>query len=74
MPHLLGLGSPSILWCTSLESILESSCNTLQVARTSGTGGLSPLRLLAPVVYGSVSLTFPKSRVIASIRVLGDRG
>lgn len=42
--------SPRILWYTGLEAILESSRNALHVAHTAGTGGLSTLGLLAPVV------------------------
>jgi hypothetical protein len=49
---LLGLGcwTPRILWCTSLEAVLESARDTLQVTHATGTSCLSPLSLLAPVV------------------------
>jgi len=51
MPHLFSLRrSTRILWHTGLETILESSRNTLQVSHTSGTSGLPTLGLLAPVV------------------------
>jgi len=52
MTRLFSLSSwsPRILWCTGLEAILEFAWNTLHVAHATGTGGLSSLSLLAPVV------------------------
>lgn len=46
--------STSSLWYTSLESVLESSWDFLHVAHTTGTGGLSSLGLLTPVVCSKV--------------------
>jgi hypothetical protein len=60
--RLLGLGgrSPRALWCTRLESVLEQSGDGLQVTHAAGSGGLSSLGLLAPVVcWSCVSLLSP---------------
>jgi hypothetical protein len=61
MHPLFGLDgwSPRSLWYTGLEAILELSWDTLHVAHTSGTSGLSPLGLLAPVVYDIVLAQMP---------------
>ena len=49
---LLSLGSWTlgVLWNAGLEAVLESSWDGLHVAHAAGTGGLSSLGLLTPVV------------------------
>lgn len=52
---LLGLGlslcwSSGVVWCSGLETVLEPSGDTLEVSCPAGTGGLSSLGLLGPVV------------------------
>jgi hypothetical protein len=65
--------SPRILWYTGLEAILESSRNALHVSHTSGTGGLSALGLLAPVVYDPVlAISFAYVPLISHYLVLAD--
>lgn len=48
--YLSGLGSS-----TGLETVLESSGNVLQVSHSTGTGSVSSLSLLTPVVRSSLS-------------------
>ena len=65
--------SPRILWYTGLEAILESSRNALHMPHTSGTGGLSALGLLAPVVYHPVLAIFSAHvSLISQYLVLAD--
>ena len=66
MHPLFGLGGWSlrVLRCTGLEAILELSGNALHVSHTSSTGSLSPLSLLAPVVYNISLASGPRSRAI----------
>jgi hypothetical protein len=42
---------PRTLRCAHLEAVLELPRDQLQRPHPPGTGGLSPLRLLTPVVY-----------------------
>ena len=47
-----GLGwSAGVVWSTGLETVLEPSADGLEVSHSAGTGGLSSLSLLRPVVY-----------------------
>lgn len=50
----LALGTASTLGLADLEAVLESPGNVLEVAHAAGTDGLSPLGLLAPVVYFTI--------------------
>lgn len=60
MHPLFGLcWSSRILWYASLEAVLEFTWDTLHVAHTSSTSGLSPLCLLAPVVCAVLAGIFP---------------
>lgn len=53
---LTHLRSSGTLWRAELEAVLELAWDTLKRSHSAGAGGLSPLRLLAPVVcHGSVS-------------------
>ena len=57
MPLFLGADSsdaPCALWYASPESVLELTGDLLHVAHATGTGGLSSLGLLAPVVCVNV--------------------
>lgn len=49
--------SSCALWCASLETVLELAWDELERSHASSAGGLSPLCLLTPVVYPSVSMT-----------------
>lgn len=44
------LGSASTLGLSDLETVLEAAGDVLEVLHASGTGGLSALGLLGPVV------------------------
>lgn len=59
--------SSRILWCTSLEAILELSRNFLHVAHTAGAGCLPPLGLLTPVVCIGISIgrVLPSTDIVA---------
>ena len=43
--------TPRALWCALLETVLEFARDELQRPHAAGTGCLSPLGLLSPVVY-----------------------
>lgn len=74
--HLCGgsLGATSTLRCALLETVAELAGDELEGAHATGTGGLSPLSLLAPVVcrgYVSTragSVEGPEIRVGRSFR------
>lgn len=50
-----GLGTLGSVWLSDLESIAEATSDGLEVPHASGTGGLPPLSLLAPVDCGHVN-------------------
>lgn len=47
--NLVVLGTAGALGSANLESVREATVDELQVPHSAGTGGLAPLRLLAPV-------------------------
>lgn len=52
------VGAAGTLGSTSLEAVLESSGNVLEVAHAAGADGLSSLSLLAPVDCRNTALVF----------------
>jgi len=54
LPHciarLLVRGTTRALWCAGAESVARFACDVFERPHAARTGGLSPLRLLAPVV------------------------
>jgi len=66
--HLLGFWcstwSPGILWCSILETVGKLAGDSLEVTSASGTGGLSSLGLLAPVVYFHHVSTCPSAHYL----------
>jgi len=49
-----GLGASGVLGVADTEAVVESSGDMLEVLHAAGTGGLSSLGLLGPVVCGGV--------------------
>lgn len=64
-----GLGTTGTLGCALLEAVAELAGNELEGAHAAGAGGLSPLRLLAPVVCGGCISTRAMSVGVFEIRV-----
>ena len=57
------------MWLSDLESIAEATSDGLEVPHASGTGGLPPLGLLAPVNCGDVSCM-----PVCNLRLQAGRG
>ena len=62
--HLLRAAcrTPRALWCALLETVLEFARDELQRPHAAGTGCLSPLGLLSPVVCMVVLVSYFSSR------------
>jgi hypothetical protein len=62
------LGTLGSVWLSNLESIAEATSDGLEVPHTSGTSGLPPLGLLAPVDCGDIS-----SMPVCNLRLQAER-
>jgi hypothetical protein len=67
--RLRALDATGTLRRASLEAVGELAADGLEVLHAAGTGGLSPLGLLAPVVCGMMLVVFWWSSVSSAVSV-----